>query len=281
MAQDVRYGLRGLRRQAGYALAVIVTMALGIGANTAIFSVVNAVVLQPLPYARGEDLLLLSQARTDVDNAGFSFADIDDIKRASSASLDAVVEYHNMYFILLGGEEPERVATGVVSWDYFQTLGDHAALGRAFRADDDGARRPRRRWSSATSTGSARFSGSPDVVGRVVEMNDRPHTIVGVLPDVPMYPAAERRLHAALGVSVSDERRRTRTAWQRNGVGARPPSPRSDTRARAVGPGGRSGSGCRQAHPKFIRAERGYAARRRRRCAANSRGSSSQRSSSW
>ena len=57
--QDVRYGVRGLRKQAGYALAVVVTMALGIGANTAIFSVVNAVVLQPLPYARGEDLLLL------------------------------------------------------------------------------------------------------------------------------------------------------------------------------------------------------------------------------
>ena len=106
----------------GYALAVIVTMALGIGANTAIFSVVNAVVLQPLPYARGEDLLLFSQTRTGIDNAGFSIIDIDDIKRAS-ATLDAVVEYHNMYFILLGGEEPERVATGVVSWDYFETLG--------------------------------------------------------------------------------------------------------------------------------------------------------------
>ena len=137
IGQDVRYGLRGLRRQAGYALAVIVTMALGIGANTAIFSVVNAVVLRPLPYDRGEDLLLLNQARTNVDNTGFSFADIDDIK-ALSGSLDAVVEYHNMYFILLGGEEPERVAAGVVSWDYFQTLGITPLVGRVFRADDDG-----------------------------------------------------------------------------------------------------------------------------------------------
>ena len=136
LGQDVRYGIRSLRKQAGYALAVVVTMTLGIGANTAIFSVVNAVVLQPLPYERGEDLLLLSQARRGVDNTGFSLTDIDDIK-ALSTSLDAVVEYHSMYFILLGGDEPERVATGVVSSDYFQTLGVTPLLGRTFRAEDD------------------------------------------------------------------------------------------------------------------------------------------------
>jgi hypothetical protein len=116
--QDVRYGLRGLRDNRGYAAAVIATMALGIGANSAIFSVVNAVVLQPLPYERGEDLVLLRQEQARIENAGFAIKDIDDIK-ASTSALDAVVEDHNMYFILLGGEEPARVATGVVSWDYF------------------------------------------------------------------------------------------------------------------------------------------------------------------
>ena len=186
LGQDIRYGLRGLRRQAGYALAVVITMTLGIGANTAIFSVVNAVVLQPLPYARGEDLLLLRQPRTGVDNTGFSIVDVDDI-RQRAASLDAVVEYHSMYFILLGGEEPERVAAGVVSWDYFQTLGVTPLIGRTFRSGDDahGAEATlvlsHEYWQRA-------FGGSRDVVGRVVEMNDRPHRIVGVLPDVPMYP---------------------------------------------------------------------------------------------
>ena len=184
--QDVRYGVRGLRKQAGYALAVVVTMALGIGANTAIFSVVNAVVLQPLPYTRGEDLLLLRQASSGAENNGFSLLDVHDIRRLSS-SLDAVVEYHNMYFILLGGDEPERVATGVVSWDYFQTLGVKPLLGRTFRSEDDGHDVPatlvlsHEYWQRA-------FGADRDVVGRVVEMNDRPHTIVGVLPDVPMYP---------------------------------------------------------------------------------------------
>ncbi len=186
LGQDIRYGVRSLRRQAGYVLAVVITMTLGIGANTAIFSVVNAVVLQPLPYERGEDLLLLRQARSGVDNTGFSLTDIDDIKTLS-ASLDAVVEYHSMYFILLGGDEPERVAAGVVSWDYFQTLGVTPLLGRTFRAEDDGHDAPatillsHEYWQRA-------FGGNRDVVGRVVEMNDRPHTIVGVLPDVPMYP---------------------------------------------------------------------------------------------
>jgi predicted permease len=185
-AQDVRYGARSLRQQKGYALAVIVTMALGIGANSAIFSVINAVVLQPLPYSRGEDLMLLRQARTGVENTGFSILDIDDIK-AASKSLDAVVEYHNMYFILLGGAEPERVATGVVSWDYFDVIGVPPILGRSFRASDDDHDAPatlilsHEYWQRA-------FGGNRDVIGRVVEMNDRPHTIVGVLPDVPMYP---------------------------------------------------------------------------------------------
>ncbi|HET7219457.1 MAG TPA: ABC transporter permease, partial [Vicinamibacterales bacterium] len=184
--QDARYSVRSLRQNRGYAAAVIVTMALGIGANSAIFSVVNAVVLQPLPYARGADLVLLRQQRTAVPDTGFSIADIEDVKRLST-SLDAVVEYHNMYFILLGGNEPERVATGVVSWDYFQTLGVAPMLGRTFRADDD------KPGAAATLVVSHRYwqhalASDPGVIGRVFQMNDRPHIVVGVLPDVPMYP---------------------------------------------------------------------------------------------
>jgi len=184
--QDARYALRSLRKHAGYAFAVIATVALGIGANSTIFSVVNAVVLQPLPYERGNDLVLLHQERTGVDNRGFSIKDLDDIK-ALAGTLDAVVEYHNMYFILVGGEAPARVATGVVSWDYFEALGVEPLVGRTFRANDDTPDAP------ATLVLSYEYwqrtlNGDPDVVGRVFEMNDRPHTVVGVLPDVPMYP---------------------------------------------------------------------------------------------
>jgi len=186
LAQDARYGARSLGKNRLYAAAVIITMALGIGANSAIFSVVNAVILRPLPYGRGDDLFLLRQSRTGADNIGFSRLDIDAIT-AGSASLDAVVEYHNMWFILLGGEEPARVATGVVSWDYFDALGVVPALGRTFRAADD---RP-----GATATlilshhyWQQAFGGDPSVIGRTLQMNDHPHTVVGVLPNVPMYP---------------------------------------------------------------------------------------------
>ena len=186
IGQDVRYGMRGLRRYRGYAAAVIATMALGIGANTAIFSVVNAVVLQPLPYQRGDDLVLLRQARSDRENTGFSINDIDDIK-ALTTTMDAVVEYHGMYFILLGGWEPARVATGVVSWDYFDTLGIRPLLGRGFVEREDGPDGPATLMISYQYWQRA-FKGDPAIIGRLVTMNDRQHTVVGVLPDVPMYP---------------------------------------------------------------------------------------------
>jgi putative ABC transport system permease protein len=186
--QDIRYGLRGLRKHGGYAVAVIATMALGIGANSAIFSVVNAVVLQPLPYERGDDLFLLKQERSGRENTYFSLADIEDLK-STTTTMDAVVEYHDMYFILLGGWEPARVTTGVVSWDYFDTLGVRPLLGRSFVATDDAAQ-ARGTLILSYEYWQRAFKGDPEVIGRSVEMNDRPHTIVGVLPDVPMYPQA-------------------------------------------------------------------------------------------
>jgi predicted permease len=264
IGQDVRYGLRGLRRQAGYALAVIVTMALGIGANTAIFSVVNAVVLRPLPYDRGEDLLLLNQARTNVANTGFSFADIDDIK-ALSGSLDAVVEYHNMYFILLGGEEPERVAAGVVSWDYFQTLGITPLVGRVFRAEDDGHDKHDKHDKHDTQATlvlsheywQRAFRGDRTVVGRVVEMNDRPHTIVGVLPDVPMYPQPNDvympRSACPFRMNATEQDRRG--SGMASALGRRRPG---QTLEDAQSDLAAVGQRLQQTHPKSYPAERGY-----------------------
>jgi putative ABC transport system permease protein len=186
LAQDIRYGIRALGKNRGYAAAVILTMALGIGANSAIFSVVNAVVLRPLPYGHGDDLLVLRQPRNGFENVGFSHLDLAAIRKAST-SLDAAVEYHNMYFILLGGEEPARVATGVVSWDYFDTLGIKPALGRTFTEADD---RPEANATLILSHDywQQAFRGDPGVIGRVLQMNDRSHTVVGVLPNVPMYP---------------------------------------------------------------------------------------------
>src|SRR5512138_3782312 len=121
---DARYGVRALLASRGFTAAILLTLALGIGANTAIFSVIDAVLLRPLPYAHGERLvhLLQSAEAAGVENAGFSPLEVQDY-RAQSRTLDAVVEYHSMPFTLLGGAEAQRVQTGVVSAGFFDALG--------------------------------------------------------------------------------------------------------------------------------------------------------------
>jgi predicted permease len=186
-AQDVRYGVRSLRRNPGFALTVIITMALGIGANTAIFSVVNGVLLRPLPYRDGDKLVVLHHGQGDAlgNDLGFSVKDLNDYRQARSFS--DVVEFHNMFFNLLGGTAPERVSTGVVSANYFDVLGVQPLHGRAFVPADDTPGAPavlvlsHRYWERS-------FGADPNIIGRVFRMNDKPHTVVGVLPPVPQYP---------------------------------------------------------------------------------------------
>jgi len=185
--QDAGFALRMMRKNPGYTLAAILTLGLGIGANSAIFSVVNAVLLKPLPYEHGESLVTLHQQapRAGMLNQPFSVAEINDY-RTQSHSLDGLVEYHNMNFILLGRSEPERVETGVVSWNYFDVFGVKPLFGRAFRPEDEHP------GASAVLMLSYEywirsFGGDPTVVNKTFTMNDRPHTVVGILSPVPQY----------------------------------------------------------------------------------------------
>ena len=188
LGQDIRYGLRNLRRNPGFALLVVATMALGVGANTAIFSVVNGVLLRALPYRDGDRLIVLRQERPlgDEQDLRFSYKEIVDY-RARSQSLEDVVEFHSMWFILLGRSEPERVSTGVVSAHFFDVLGVTPIYGRSFHESDDRPGAPavlvlsHKYWLRS-------FGGDPSVVGRVFRMNDRPHEVIGILPPVPQYP---------------------------------------------------------------------------------------------
>ncbi len=188
LIRDVRYGLRSLMRSPGYALMVVLTLGLGIGANTAIFSLVDGVLLRPLPYADGHELVLARQQapRAGTANIPFSVKEIGDY-RAQLATLDGFVEHHGMSFTLLDRGEPDRVLTGVVSANFFDVLGVQPLHGRTFRDGDDDL------GAEAVLVLSypywqQRFGGDPDIVGQVFEMNDRPHTVVGVLPPVPQYP---------------------------------------------------------------------------------------------
>ena len=185
---DVRYGVRALRSSRGFTLAILLTLALGIGANTAIFSVIDAVLLRPLPYAHGDRLVHLLQPAqaAGIPNVGFSPLEVKDYREQSRA-LDQVVEYHQMQFTLLGGAEAQRVATAVVSANFFDAFGVRPLLGRTFLPQDDveGAAPvlllSYEYWQRA-------YRGDPGIVGKTFTMNDRVHQVVGVLSPMPQYP---------------------------------------------------------------------------------------------
>jgi hypothetical protein len=138
MLQDIRYGVRVLLKNPGFASIAIITLALGIGVNTAIFSVVYGVLLRPLPYQRGGQLVVLHQqaSKAHVPNVPFSAKEIFDY-RDHNRTLDGVVEHHTMVFLLLGKDTAERVQTAVVSANFFDVLGVKPLFGRTFVASDE------------------------------------------------------------------------------------------------------------------------------------------------
>jgi putative ABC transport system permease protein len=179
LRQDAGFALRMMRKNLGFTIAAIVVLGLGIGANTAIFSVVNAVLLKPLPYEHGERLLMLNQRTARAGGVGrSSVPELNDYRR-QNRSLDGIVEYHNMQFILLGRSEPERVETGVVSWNFFDLFG--------VKPNDEKLGAPAvlllsyEYWQRS-------FGGDLTVVGKAFRMNDKPHTVIGILPPFPQYP---------------------------------------------------------------------------------------------
>ena len=186
--QDSGFALRMMRKNPGFTLAAVLTLGLGIGANSAIFSVVNAVLLKPLPYEHGERLMVVRQQaqKMGMMSQPFSALEINDY-RTQNHTMDGLVEYHNMNFILLGRAEPERVESGVVSWNYFDVFGVKPLFGRTFRAEDEQPGAPAVLMLSYEYWIRS-FGGDPTVVGKTFRMNDRVHTVVGVLPPVPQYP---------------------------------------------------------------------------------------------
>ncbi len=191
LAQDLRYGVRTLRMHPGYTAVVVLILALGIGANTAMFSAVNGVLLRPLPYADGDRLVVLHQkaSLTGVDDLPFSPVEIADYENGSR-SFSNLVEHHSMGFNLLDHGEPTRVRTGVVSWDFFDVLGVKPLHGRTFRPEDETAAAEPVLVLSYEYW-QRQYGGDPKVVGRSLRMNDKAHTVVGILPQVPRYPTED------------------------------------------------------------------------------------------
>ena len=154
LLRDISYAVRTLLRSPGFTVLAVMTLALGIGANTAIFTVINGVLLRPLPYSNPGQIVHLEQTATRVgpDRIGFSVQEVQDY-RQQSRSFSDLAEYHSMTFTLLGAKVPERVVTGVVSANYFNVLGVKPVLGRLINQSDETMSAPPFSCS-ATPTGS-------------------------------------------------------------------------------------------------------------------------------
>ncbi|MEW5251426.1 ABC transporter permease [Microbulbifer sp. 2201CG32-9] len=186
--QDIGYAWRAAIKKPAISALIVITFALGIGANSAIFSMVYHVMLAPLPYPEGDRLLRLQQHQPVADRMDFgsSVQSFFDYRRLTTG-LETLVEYHSMQFTLLGDGMPKRVQTGVVSWNFFKMLGVKPILGRDFvYGEDEPGSEPlillsHRYWQE-------QFGGKEDVIGLSLEMNNAVHKVIGVLPPMPAYP---------------------------------------------------------------------------------------------
>lgn len=188
IVRDVRYAVRGLIRNPGYSVVFVVTLGLGIGANAAMFSAVNGVLLRPLPNEEGDRLVYLrhSALLAGIDNALFSVPEIDDY-RTNVASFEAVAEFSALTFTMLGYETPRRVRAGIVTGNYFEVMGLSATIGRTIGREDDGRGAPAVIVLSDAYWRSV-FGGDPSIIGKTVQINGRTATFVGVAEPSPPYP---------------------------------------------------------------------------------------------
>ena len=204
LAQDAAYAARVLARSPGFAVAALLTLALGIGANTAIFSVVHAVLIRPLPFDGADRLVFVGGDDGRAETIGFTT--IEDVA-AKTRMLDRIVAFRGWNPTLIAGGEAERLDGMRVGWTWFSTLGVRPALGRDFAAAEDAPER----WRVAIISDGLwrrRFGGHPDVIGRHVRMDDVDYEIIGVLPrdfepliSTHFYEAAE--IWAPLGYERS------------------------------------------------------------------------------
>jgi predicted permease len=190
---DVRYALRALRNHPGFTAVALLTLALGIGANAAMFSVVNGILLRPLPYPEAHELVLLYQSnpRTGELLGRVSYEDLEDW-RVRTRALESVAAFAAVPTILTGRGEPLEIEMSYVTEAFFDVLGARVAAGRPLLEDDY---RLRRR-SALISEGMWRttLGGDPAVIGSAIELRGEPYTVVGVMPASVRHPTPETQV---------------------------------------------------------------------------------------
>ena len=188
--QDIRYAARILAKSPGFTSVAVLTLALGIGANTAIFTVTNGLLLQPLPYADPSRLALISMNSADArgELGQMSWGRFQNLV-AQNKSFSGVASFANESFNLSGQGDPEQLLAGRVSWNFFDVLGVHPALGRSFEPAEDqpGGRQV---VLISQSLWLRLFGGAHDAVGRSISLDAKDYTVIGVLPAGFVFPLA-------------------------------------------------------------------------------------------
>jgi predicted permease len=199
--QDGRYAARVLRKNPGFTAIVVITLALGIGVNTAIFSLVDGILLRPLPYDQPDRLVRLVQSQRQIGLEAWnlsqaSFAALRD----NTHSLEAVAAYSTSGANLTGDGDPERVSLGTVSADFFKVLGLPPILGRAFRAGED---TPGNNGVCVISFGfwQRRFAGDSNIIGRSLNLSSTAIEVVGVMPAGFSFPRPETEIWIPLALN--------------------------------------------------------------------------------
>ena len=191
--QDLRFAIRGLRRAPGFTAGAALTIALGIGGSTAIFSVVNTVLLRPLPFGDGDRLVRIQQtvARPDgtVGRVGVSQLNFAEIRRRTG-SIASTVAHRFRSLTVTDGDEPQRVVGIQVSDGWLPTIGVAPLLGRGFTADEEQLGADARVVMIGHRLWQTRFDGASSVLGADISLDGVPHTIVGVMPQGYAYPYA-------------------------------------------------------------------------------------------
>jgi putative ABC transport system permease protein len=213
LIQDLRFAVRSFIKSPGFAIVAVLCLAIGIGANTTIFSVVNAMLLRPFPYADPDRIVAVNetQVKNDVDSAGFSYPDYQDLREQSTA-FSQIAAQTGRSLTFAGTEEPERVTGAAISASLFPLLGVKPVLGRNFREDEDRPGAPGVVLLSH-DLWTRRFNGDPGIVGRTIPVNAMAHTIVGVMPPrfkfpeqqlawVPLTPLVHKDLRADRNLAV-------------------------------------------------------------------------------
>jgi predicted permease len=180
LIQDVRYGLRLMRKSPGFTIVAVLTLTLGIGANTAIFSVVSGVLLNPLPYPHPDQLVTLHESKPNFERGSVSYPNFRDWQK-DNHTFSGMAIYRNYAFSLTGRGDAEQVQSQLISSDFFQLLGVKPVIGRLFAQGEDEIGVAPMALISA-GLWQRKFGSAPDALGKSLTLDGRDYTIVGVIP---------------------------------------------------------------------------------------------------